>query len=1043
MASQELSDDNVIFDALWDRMVEYGYNGKLNKFELIAAFTHLNSEISTDNIMNICEAMISTYSTGYNLIDKQLWISYCNNGVNSTYLQNIIRKFYSSMTQSANIKEEEVKNNKAIFEDLYRYISDSCLLLPYVAINPSQWINKLKTINTDIDQTEMFDIYEKVTAGSQDRIKKSNWDLYWKYADKKYIEKFKTLQNILVKNIDRDNIKITNKTNALCCYQWRLPRHQTSQIELIFCGFARLNCNKFVPYDIINICIYYFGHDFQRILQQYKDREKGKSEFRSGIIEYKSCLFCIKFDPNYYFWHLEFINGPPNISKIEIDCRFTLMEKFMQMSINNDCKVKVTETISLSPSASMKFEDIKYLNSLTYNLFITKFTGISQDGDILFCDEVKKQQHDDEQQTDRILFPIVVNETIFDSDESAIYEWKLCEKKFNLIKTMSPGDVSKSEIFIIYGLRWQIWLFPNGDNQRERGKCEIYLVLIGLPIKIQTLHIYYEIAMGDKNLDKAEEFMTFTEDETFMYLLEDEALSFNEITHHQNPSFNLSMQLLGIFDKNGEKINLSDLNLNPQNYISSSINRYQWNVTQSMLGQIKEQGANALTKSFFSPLFQLYSCIFVLEMYPQTNKDDDDQDDEKKDESEGNIVCMIDMHLVKAPGNIKTITTNESFSLKETGSKYEWINEYTSLMSSSWSEDVVLWHDIVNKLQSLTWICDMQLLNVYDNNGQNITQNIIDNDQDEKMNVDALSLPKAQCFQWKVPKKLYKEDVKKGNVYKSDIFDMFGFTWYLWLVPKREGWSEEISVFICRADYPLNVSSISAHCKVVILETKTAWSYTQKFNEKKSYFGAWDIQKRDEIQDLEYLTINVEIILFQVIDINHKDITNQFIDCDDNHIKNHRALRPDMGKANSWAIDIKNDANRIDSDWFMIKEHEIEYKMQLIFKNNDGRGEILVLIKSLPIGIKGISLMCNIEMRAGFDGESEVNISGVVHFTPSKSKCLLIDIIEIDPNVLQYLNVWLIQIKVMEIYGTKLVITDKTNDKKVCGLIDELLTTFS
>ena len=53
---------------------------------------------------------------------------------------------------------------------------------------------------------------------------------------------------------------------------------------------------------------------------------------------------------------------------------------------------------------------------------------------------------------------------MFDSNMTQLFAWDLSLEDMSFIKNSKPKDVIKSKIFILHEFKWQLWLYPNGDN---------------------------------------------------------------------------------------------------------------------------------------------------------------------------------------------------------------------------------------------------------------------------------------------------------------------------------------------------------------------------------------------------------------------------------------------------------------------------------------------------------------------------------------------------------------------------------------------------
>ena len=246
------------------------------------------------------------------------------------------------------------------------------------------------------------------------------------------------------------------------------------------------------------------------------------------------------------------------------------------------------------------------------------------------------------------------------------------------------------------------------------------------------------------------------------------------------------------------------------------------------LAKIKAE-SNELS-GYFSGTYRVYSFVFVLQLYPKkkTNFGDDDDDETKSNEAPGagqdvstSKSCIINLYLVKVPYNVGCVAVEYTHNLIETDSHYSWRSNFVSNRSCvEWDKDLVFWSQI-EKLESLTFITDIQILTVYDKNGKDITFDIVNEQKDpdpDATNEDVFELAEQRYYECKIAKKYYAEDSAQGNVYRSEIFELFGFKWYIWFIPRCYRYFNDMCCYICRADFPLNIESISFHCKISIVE---------------------------------------------------------------------------------------------------------------------------------------------------------------------------------------------------------------------------------
>ena len=235
-------------------------------------------------------------------------------------------------------------NPVQICEDLWNKITFSITETKKSGeLTRTQWINAFTALSFDATDA----LFDDITG--YDIITKHNWILYWqKSLQTEYWGKLKQLHSLLLQNIDRDNIKSVG-SNALCCYQWRLPKLQLLEMELLCAGYIRQNHDIFVPRDIIKICVYYACYN---IVDEVKHSESNDS-FESGIFVYKSFKFYVTLwvRPHYDFTggHLKetcrsfdftiyWLDGPTDIDGLDLTLSVVFMEKYMVLLSNEFCR---------------------------------------------------------------------------------------------------------------------------------------------------------------------------------------------------------------------------------------------------------------------------------------------------------------------------------------------------------------------------------------------------------------------------------------------------------------------------------------------------------------------------------------------------------------------------------------------------------------------------------------------------------------------------------------------------------------------------------
>ena len=289
---------------------------------------------------------------------------------------------------------------------------------------------------------------------SQTKFNRKQWmELIQNESINQDMDKWKQLHSYYYQNIDRDNIKCTQ--NTLCCYQWRLPKYQSLQIELLCIGYIKQETKSFadlfIPVDIIKMCMIYV-YDNNNIIQKIKNLPQGVM-LKSGIFHYKSCKFYVSLTYNAVDklrFELTWIAGPKDIGWAQFRFAFELMEKFwFVVHVNDEKDLFLDDPVCIDESLSRT--QISYLDSFTFNLYITEFRTFGEDEISHTADLTEGKQYE--------YVPIIIDEEICQSDNCDTYQWLLNEQEMNQIKNSKPKDIIKSNIFIMHGLKFMMWLY--------------------------------------------------------------------------------------------------------------------------------------------------------------------------------------------------------------------------------------------------------------------------------------------------------------------------------------------------------------------------------------------------------------------------------------------------------------------------------------------------------------------------------------------------------------------------------------------------------
>ena len=257
----------------------------------------------------------------------------------------------------------------------------------------------------------------------------------------------------MLTNIDRDNIR-ANK-NALCCYQWRLPKYNSLQIELLCSGYIRQESNIFIPLDIIAIFAYYVNTN---IVDEIKASNDG-DVFQSGIFEYKSCIFNFSLYPREKksLAVVALLDAPKYMKEVTIAYTLQFMEKFIERDEQYPFSCRRPRNHSF---LDVSYDDLRYLDSITFNLIFLRFSVMDYKNQEIFAHG--NVADDDEtyetEQKYKYIKPTIINERMCQSKNTDIFIWNLSKQEIEEIKISKPKDVIMSEIFMMHKMKYQIFL---------------------------------------------------------------------------------------------------------------------------------------------------------------------------------------------------------------------------------------------------------------------------------------------------------------------------------------------------------------------------------------------------------------------------------------------------------------------------------------------------------------------------------------------------------------------------------------------------------
>ncbi len=193
------------------------------------------------------------------------------------------------------------------------------------------------------------------------------------------------------------------------------------------------------------------------------------------------------------------------------------------------------------------------------------------------------------------------------------------------------------------------------------------------------------------------------------------------------------------------------------------VNILIWNINDNKL--LQEMKICKIGQMFVSPCFKIFNCYFCLRYYPNGY-------DVYMDNNINNTMCVM-LNLIAMPPNIDSICIVFELLLKELNIKS--LEHQRFQRESFWGSE----HKNIDilPLEELTIQCNVNIMDVYDENGKSINLCEYKNNIVKDIEMDSMG------FVWNVCDLKYIKLQKKGYIIMSPIFIMFGFKWYMELHP--------------------------------------------------------------------------------------------------------------------------------------------------------------------------------------------------------------------------------------------------------------------
>ena len=148
-----------------------------------------------------------------------------------------------------------------------------------------------------------------------------------------------------------------------------------------------------------------------------------------------------------------------HIKAVSLNVSIGFMEKFSVIQAP-ETSFQLTGT-SLACILNVSCDDIQYLDSLTFNCFLHRVIAINHRKETIFEDTLEITNEDDGKEEKEVnLVPItIVPESVELFDDTDRFTWELSETERIEFQNAKPKHVVTSEIFVMFRIKLQIWLF--------------------------------------------------------------------------------------------------------------------------------------------------------------------------------------------------------------------------------------------------------------------------------------------------------------------------------------------------------------------------------------------------------------------------------------------------------------------------------------------------------------------------------------------------------------------------------------------------------
>eukprot|EP01083_Nonionella_stella_P057459 150831_1 len=564
-------------------------------------------------------------------------------------------------------------------------------------------------------------------------------------------------------------------------------------------------------------------------------------KFESNLFELCGLLWVIQVYPNGDTMDdmgngdtlIQLASLSPQLTKLCIYYKVSLLE----LGVSKNSTIGLTHSRMKCWTENMwKLADIMGLESVTFELEI----GIL---DVFYAEK-----------SDAMTMPKMnINEINNRKTYRKSFEWKALGVK--QVKEWKECVSLKSEYYRLYGAALFMQFNPNHEckEDKEDTSCSFGFTLCSIPPSVHSLSLQFTLSLAETktqyvNLDQ------FSNEYNIVNWNVAPLLYKSVICDLPSLTFGVVIDIVAVYDKQGRDITAEFVSkTNDSNNAAIEIHKMKYEWCIDAVDRITEIRNAANGKHFMSGIFTSFKLKWFLQFIPNPTAPSKEDDDQKDKDGTSLFICLASM----AP-NIGYISMHYELRLAETNSFHRYCTQLTNTigdMAVSWRTSTLKRSQILD-LDTLCFSVVIAILDVYDQNGANMTHQFVDESTAKMTIAKPIGFACGGDYTWRVDgvdRLKMVCDAENGAFVMSDVFEMHGFKWRMQIcpngsTPKRKG---IFNWYFMMISLPPKIAKVSLFYRIVLLENDTSDDDLIEMHSKATLWG-WG-QKKLKFEQMKHL----------------------------------------------------------------------------------------------------------------------------------------------------------------------------------------------